>query len=383
MSSVRHLLYVSDLVPGPGQGGQVILDRHLRRLSAEGWRITVVTAKPIPTSGPWTAVTLPSRRWWWPPFRPRLTLVTRLRTLAWRSELRHLPRPDAVVTVIGGNLSWLAAELAEKHSAPLLAFVHDHWRECGTADDAIVAKHVCRAAAHLLAVSEEMKVSLAADFPTTPVSVLPPIPAAREFPFVGWRDSHATAPIFAHVGALHPYHAPFLEQVARCLAERNGTLLVLCPADNPALAELRVRIPNLRHQPFFPQNRDALAFIAEQASALVVMYPFGSDESVAPPTGFPSRFIEFVQLGLPIVVAAPSRNPLRTWAQRHAWPTQLDPNDAAVLRRTVIHLTERASWESSAAAARSLATAEFDAELIHRRFSQLLAQVSPRANAGL
>lgn len=381
MNSHRHLLYVSDLVPGPGQGGQVILDRHLRRLAAEGWEITIVSSQPARLPGPWQHRTLPARRWWWPPFRPRHALLAALRARAWELELRAVPRADAIVTVVGGKLGWLAAHLATVQRAPLVAFVHDHWRECGASDDARVAERVCRSARHLLAVSEEMRASLAAEFPRTPCSVLPPIPAERAGAFATWREIHASRPVIAHVGALHAYHAPFLERVARTWAERGGTLLLLCPADNPVLTELRRHIPNLRHQSFFPENRDALAFIAEHASALAVMYPFGREEHGAPPTGFPSRFVEFVQLGLPILIAAPLRNPIRSWAQRHAWPAQIDPADEAALQQTAEQFTTRAGWETCARAAQHVAEGEFDANAIHRRFSELLDQLPARSRA--
>lgn len=372
MKKTKHLLYIGDLTPGPGQGGQIILDRHLRRIAAEGWVITVISSALPHVTGPWIHHTLPARRWWWPPFRPRRRLLAWLRTRAWLRELRAIPHANAIITVAGGRLGWLAAEFSKSKRCPLVTIVHDHWREHGQADDVFVATYVCRSSKHLLAVSEEMRASLAAEFPSSDCTVLPPVPATRSLPFAEWRDTHATAPVFAHVGALHAYHAEFLERLAGMLAPLGGTLLLLSPEKNPVATALRDRLPNLRHQPFFPQNNEAVSFIAQNATAIVVMYPFGTDGNTSPPTGFPSRFVEFAQLGLPILIAAPRRNPIRAWAIRHEWPAQIDPSDQSALAETCSRLSTPSGWAESAHATREVAQNEFDAERIHDQFIEQL-----------
>lgn len=377
-----HLLYAGNVAPGSGSGGQIVVDRHLRRLAAEGWKITaIVPSIRRPTQGPWRTIMLPQRRWWWPPFRPASPRITRLRELAWRLEIHRVKvrRADAVLTVCPGPMSWLATSLAHSWRSPLLALIHDHWAECGTANDAQIASHVCHQASGLLAVSEEMRASLASDFGTAKVSILPPLSAARDLPFATWREDHARAPVLAHVGALHPYHAPFLHRVAHALATVGGRLLVLCPDDNPVLAKLRTDVLGLWHQPFFPTNTEALRFIAANATGLIVMYPFAPGGPHPSPTGFPSRFVEFTQLGLPVLVAAPPGNPLRTWAERNRWPTQFSPEDDMALTRTCCALSQRESWEICARAARSAATGPLDPDRIHAQFASLLAQLIERS----
>ncbi len=375
MSGSRHVVYVSDVVPGPGHGGRIVVDRHLRRLAADGHSVTVITPfGQAAAAGPWREVRLPARRGWWPPFRPAIPLLANFRAWAWRRELRAagVPRADAVLTVCWGNTSWLAAAIARAARAPLVAVVHDWWREAGTPADTLVGRHVCAAARTVFAVSAEMQTALRAEC-ARPVDLLYPIPAARALPFAAWRDDYR-APSVAHVGTLQPYHEEFLFHVSAQLHALGGRLLLLCPRDNPTAAALARRCPNLVRQDFFPDNADALRWIASHASALVVMYRHGLDAGDRPPTGFPSRFVEFSQLGLPVLLAAPTGNPIRSWAASRSWTGRCAPTDLPALTAWLRSTADREAWTSLAAETRRAATTDFDPERIH---AQLAAALFP------
>ena len=190
-------------------------------------------------------------------------------------------------------------------------------------------------------------------------------------PFSVWREEFRT-PSVAHVGSLQPYHEEFLAVVAAQLVPLGGRLLLLCAKDNPTALALARRCPNLVQHDSFPDNADALRWIAAHASAIAVMYRHGPDASGRPPTGFPSRFVEFAQLGLPVLLAAPIGNPIRAWAQAHAWTGQCDPADAAAIEGWERSLAQPASWVCLAEATRRAAQTEFDADIIHAHFSRAL-----------
>lgn len=378
MSAPRHLLYVSDVVPGPGHGGRIVVDRHLRRLAAEDWTITVVS--PFGASaalGPWREIKLPARRWWWPPFRPATPWLASLRAVAWRRELAgaDVPRADAVVTVCWGSMSWLAASVARAADAPLVVIVHDWWRETGSEADARIGRQCCAAATRVFAVSTEMQAALR-DECGRDIDVLYPLPAARHLPFATWRPAFG-APAVAHVGTLQPYHEEFLAGLAARLASLGGRLLLLCPLDNPTAAALARRCSNLLQQDFFPDNADALRWVATHASALVVMYRQGIDAAGRVPTGFPSRFVEFAQLGLPILLAAPAGNPIRRWATQRAWVGHCDPGEGSAHEHWIHSLADARSWSLLAAQTQAAATTDFDPEQIHAKFSDALVHSTP------
>lgn len=374
MDTGRHLLYISDVPPGPGLGGRIIADRHLRRLAAEGWHIIVVVPfGQTPAPGPWRSIQLPARRWWWPPFRPSVPWLARLRLWAWRRELadRGVTRCDRIVTVCWGPMSWLAASLAESLHAPLIAIVHDWWGEIDNSDAGRIGRHTCRIARTVLAVSTEMQEALRQECERE-VDLLYPVPADRSLPFAAWREVYVR-PVVAHVGSLQAHHEDFLAELAAQLRQSGGQLLLLCPSDNPTAAALAHRCSNLIRQDLFPDNQTALSWIAEHASALVVMYPLGRTHQGRAPTGFPSRLVEFSQTGLPILLAAPTGNPISSWAQRHNWTGWCDPTDRVALRRWVESLTDQAAWTARATDTRRAAMTDFDPERLHAQLSSALA----------
>lgn len=364
------LLYVSDVRPGSGGGGGIIAQRHLQFLVDKGWRIATVPPGGNLSAEDWLAHTIPKRRPWWPPYRPAYPSIMALRdwftVRALEAEGISGKRFDVVLTICGGKSSWFAAAIAERWKRPLVAIVHDLWTEHGSADDARVGERVCRLATRILVVSEEMKVALGR-FGAAKISVLPPVPCSRLLPFGTWQRSYS-APTVAHVGALHNYHLPYLTLIARFLELHTGRLLVLCPVSNPVLARLKSDIPNLDHVDYFASNEDALRCMAARATALTVMYPLGEAAPGVPLTGFPSRFVEFSQLGLPILLSAPPGNPVRTWAKRHKWLAQFDPGDQLAAASTVADLAEEPSWSKLAAQTRAVAEGEFDPSLIQAQF---------------
>lgn len=361
-------------------GGAVIAQRHLAHLAEAGWSIAAVCGggddaffrARFPR---WKCAGLPRRRWWWPPFKPEPSALARLRSRFFRQALRRsgIGRDDAevIVTICWGPASWEAAQLANAWRRPLAAIVHDWWAECGGDRDARIGEHVGRTAKRVFVVSEEMRAALS-DFGAQKLEVLHPVPEKRATGFATWRDEFARAPVIAHVGTLHPYHAPYLTAVAGELAARGGRVVVLCPADNPTLASLRATVRNIEHRDLFADNADAVRWIAACATAVTVMYAQQVGARGHPPTGFPSRLVEFSQTGLPILLAAPRGNPVRTWAERRGWNACVAPDDHDGLSRCVSRLADRTTWEQWAAQTRDAATSDFDPDRLHARFARTL-----------
>ncbi len=370
------VLYAGGPIPAEVGGGEIVIDRHLRHLASLGHSVSILhpAGSPPPCGGPWAAISVPARRPGWPPFRPGLPSLCRLRSAFIRRylESRGLRPARRVLTICPGAMSWLAADLARAWRVPLIAIVHDWWGEQVNTAASLTGDAVCRHADRVLAVSREMADALE---PLAPgrVEVLPPLPSRREAPFASWREQHAERPVLVHVGALHLYQVSFLASVANALRQVGGSLLVICPAANPVLAELRNRCPAVTHHDYFPTHREALTYVAAHATALIVMYPQAEGSLGRPPTGFPSRLVEFVQLGLPTLLAAPPANPVRTWAARRGWRAALDPDDHKALLVLVRLLVTPEGWSEFAADALRAYEDEFNAETIER---QLVAELA-------
>ena len=387
-----RLLYLGDFLPGADSGGALVLDRHLRRLAREGWDVTVsvpaAAIKSRPADAPYATRPLARRRFWWPPADPRWPSTQRLRALLWARATVADPSwatpPDAILTVLWGYASLSAARAAAAWGTPLAVIVHDLFRElhlpaAQAAACERLAGDVLATAGRVWPVSEEMRAILAPQVRRGAISTLPPVPDDAAAPAGGWQPRFRAAPVVAHAGAMHAHHVDYLVAVAAAAARHGGSLLVVTPTDNPALALLRATGTAFRHQPAFATSAEALAFLAREATALTVMYPLAPVDEKNPPTGFPSRVLEFSHLGLPMIFAAPPGNPLHNWARRQDWPLVLERADWPALNAFVALLADESHWTSLAARMRALAARACDPEKIHRQF---LAEL-PRRTAPL
>ncbi|HXA13586.1 MAG TPA: glycosyltransferase family 4 protein, partial [Opitutaceae bacterium] len=376
--------------PAPPSGGAIVIYRHLRRLVQEGWRVTVAAPapafRPVPEGHGFELRALPRKKWW-PPARPEWPLTQWLRARMWTNAMRSdptwvEPTPDVILTVLWGHTSLTAAQLARVWRVPLAVIVHDLFRETAlpprlVRDGEKIMRAVLREATRVWPVSDEMSGQLTPLCPPGTVRTLTPVPEQNVAPAGGWPVRFRTAPVIAHAGAFHAHHVEYLAAVARSVAKFGGSLLVLTPADNPVLAQLQATGVAFRHQPSFVSSAEALSFLAAEASAFTLMYPLNPKFYRHPPTGFPSRLIEFSRLGLPILIAAPANNPVNNWARRHTWPLLLDRADWTELDSLVAQLADATKWSALSARMRAIATNACDPEKIHRQFLAELPRAHP------
>ncbi|HTZ21473.1 MAG TPA: glycosyltransferase [Opitutaceae bacterium] len=385
-----RLLYLSNMVPGVPGGGEIMVYRHLRGLVQAGWRVTVsapaVLVRQLPAGHGFDLDPLPLRKWWWPPVVPRWPVTQRWRARLWSRAVRSdpawsKPAPDCVLTVLWGHASLTAADLARAWGVPLAVWMHDLFREMEMSprqhrDCERLTRTVLARAARVWTVSQELAEDLIPLCPPDTVRPLTPVPEQGVEPPGGWAPRFRPGPVIAHAGAFHPYHVPYLVAVAAAASRLGGSLLVLTPPDNPALAQLRATGVPFRHQNAFGSAAEALRFLAAETSALTIMYPFELAPGRPRPVGFPSRLIEFSRLGLPILLAAPSENPLIRWGLRQQWPLLLERPDWNQLATLLAQLAHEPTWNVLATRMRGIATAVCDPAKIHRQFLEEM----PRAH---
>jgi len=256
---------------------------------------------------------------------------------------------------------------------PLAVWVHDLFREMEMPppqhrDCERLTRTVLRRAARVWTVSQELAEDLEPLCRPGVVRPLTPIPEEGAAPPGGWAPRFRPGPVIAHAGAFHPYHVPYLSAVATAAAHLGGFLLVLTQAENPALAMLRATGVSFRQQNAFCSAPEALRFLASEASALTVMYPFERHSERPRPLGFPSRLIEFSRLGIPILLAAPPDNPLIRWGQRHQWPLLLERPDWDKLSALTAQLAYEPSWNALAVRMRAIAATDCDPVKIQQHF---------------
>jgi glycosyltransferase involved in cell wall biosynthesis len=376
-----NLLYFGHL-PMEGAGSAIIVLRHLRRLKAAGWIIQIVgdwgQNEAICQQEGWKVRYLPHRRAWWPPYRPPNDFSARLQHWLWAGEAKGLfegPPPDAVMTYLSAfsdTLSQVAAAYCKRFNVPLTNLIHDDCRTFMT-DPASSRwrryRWVMAASSQNWFVSPELAEAygFALDgranvlWPLSEGGVKAP-PAAPP----------AGPPLLVYAGNARDPQVPVLERMAGQL-EGMGVRLMVLADKTPALAAALDRSP-LEWRAPFPTNREALDWLQLHASALLVAYADRSEDQPWVKSSFPSKFVEFVHLGIPVLLAVPSDSAAAAWARNHGWDDLIRPEDEAGLLHFMRQLKDPKNWRLKGQSALRVAKAHFDPEHIQAR---LEARLSP------
>lgn len=379
---VKRILYIHEEPPADGLGCEIVVKRHLLRLQDSGWEAAAVHSaafgKNVTFPAGWRRVALPGRRSWWPPAGRPLSPLHNLRlNLLRRAVETGLKdwRPDIVLTQLYRRYPLLAAHCAARWKAPLGVFAFDQ-REVWEEDELERAqltresRHILRSADRVWAVSEEMRAhyaELAGPGSEAKFTVLPPLPQGISASPAEWKPNFGTRPVMAYAGSLHEFHLPAMRLTAKALAAVNGELLLVSREDNPALNTLRREFGNVRFQPFLPQE-ELVPFLAANASALLVAYSFDLEAQPWARLSFPSKLIEFVHTGLPVLLIAPLGTALQNWANKVLWKGSIESSSPEATRALVERASTRQGWSEMAEQSRRTAGGAFNPVAVHERF---------------
>ncbi len=339
----------ADGAPFFGTQSAPVVFRHLLRLKSEV-DVTCLTLVPAPADYPFKHIEVSPRYPGHLPERPWLPFSKRINR---HQKAKHLVRKlglhpgDRIISNLHEREHALARDLSRLSGAPLVCILHDLWPATEDNDAPRTLAH----ASAVLAVSENLA-ALARKFTSGQVELMPPL---GEEP-LPWSELPSQTMRIGIAGSLSPAYVT--------VATRLG-LPVLALGWNGA------RPPGVETHPFFPQNRDALRLLQQECRALLV-YQTPKDGDYAR-YSFPSRFVDFVQTGLPVIlVAAPETN-LGRWAQNQAWPLWVrDEHSAAAFAEVAQKLADPNAWREASLRTQALAMGEFNADRIHRVFLSAL-----------
>ena len=377
MHSQSTLAYFGH-APMEGAGSAIIVLRHLQRLAANGWRISIISdwgqeLEYCEKSG-WPVFHLTHRKPWWPPYSPANPLLRRIRHWLWAGECdRFLQgvRQTAVFTYLSaftGFMSQVAEAYAQRYCLPLSIIVHDDPSCFARTPNA--GRKMKRCYQSILARAHQnwfASPELAAiyDLPIHRRATLPPIPDGLEAS-PAWKAMFATSPLVVYAGNYWPAQLPMLARIARETAAAGGQLMLLVKKSSEMEALCRDE-PVIWHEPF-RENREALAFLANNAAGLLVSYAESSDAMPWIRSSFPSKLIEYTHLGLPIMICAPPDSAVAGWARKRAFIDYATPQAPSAIANFVESLKDRAIWERKAAFCRRFATTEFNPVRIQAAF---------------
>jgi hypothetical protein len=384
----KHILLSSSILPGWGTGTRIILKRHLEMLERKGWHISVIVpesylklTKDFPKT--WNVVFLPFRRWWWLPYRQEVRALRNFRLSVFQYECEKTLKgnlPTAILTHLSGSIYVeLASYLSKEWGVPLSVLCHDREEFFANSDlEFSSVKQKCESilmqAQQSWFVSPELEQSYNLKSKKK-TSVLLPIPEFHNRKFIEWQSKFSLNPVVAHAGWLYPSQFSNFYSLAMALQEINGSVLIVCPKDNPTLIKLLETCSNILHHDTFQTNSDVLNFLEDNATCILVSYSFIESEQPWASTSFPSKLVEFSHLGLPVIIMAPRNIAISNWAESHSWIGYIDYLGDQIIRETISNITKREKWLLMAKQTREVALNEFHPERIQRQFESELARL--------
>ena len=376
-----HVAYFGQM-PDHGTGSPITMLRHLRRLSAKGWEVSIVgengQAAPPQDAARWAVHHLSLRKPWWPPFRPGNRFLRNLRMQLWAGECAgFFPPPQAILTYLSFYSemhSEVAAHYARRCGAPLSVIVHDYppdfpgFRKEDAAPLLQRQHWILRHARHVFFVSPELADCY--DIPAEKKSVLMPIPEGGGVRAC-WRANFGARPLIVYAGFAYPAQMPLFARLARAIDGGGGRLLILSKK-TPELTALCQNAP-VEQRDLFPTNGEALDFVRSQAAALLVSYSEELAEMPWTKTSFPSKFVEFSHTGLPALIVAPGQSAIGLWAQRNAYPDFVLPDRMDSVAAFVQALKEESAWNEKSATVTRFSQTEFNPDAIQAALEAKLA----------
>lgn len=358
-----------------GAGSAIIVLRHLRRLKASGWKIHIVgdwghDDQYCRAEG-WPVFQLPLRKRFWPPYKDSIWGLREIRYWLWCREIHRWlgsAQPDAVLTYLSAfsdTLSQVAASYASRNRLPLTCLIHDDCEAFKGQSPNRKARYksILRHSTQNWFVSPEL--AQAYGFPGDDNEVLPPISEASSN-----RSNPSQPPSgkqkWVYAGNVRDPQVPVLASIATELEKHGAQLLVL--AEKTPELEAALKTAPIQWQPPFPTNREALNWLQENANVLLAAYAADSRDQPWIRSSFPSKFIEYLHLGLPVIVAAPQDSAISAWARKHQWQDILHPSDANGLRSYCNQIQNSDEWLKRAKLARTFGKQFFDPEIIQHRF---------------
>jgi glycosyltransferase involved in cell wall biosynthesis len=368
MREIRVLIFSSVVPNARGSGGELVLHRHLE--SSPGIRCELV-------------------RWQGFPFR--LKLIGKLRQVGFQSFSRSweclfpvLPsrklvyeflerfQPDVLLTVAHGWWHIQARRVARELNLPLVCLFHDWWPDFPEIPVAFGPRverqflRTYRESDAAICVSDQMRSELGE---RTNSFVIHPVPSfTRAQP---WTPNFKLPLRVVYFGNLREY-GPLIENALRAL---NGSDRVRLEVFGPnplwtSGAEDYFRSRNLYHG--FPPSDQFVEALQHFQAALVVM-SFAPALRRRMTTSFPSKMIDAMQLGLPVVIWGPEYCSAVQWARQGERAVSVTDLNPSVLRRALEELAASPSeQERLAKSARDAAAVEFNPERIQGQFMDAL-----------
>ncbi|MCB9283025.1 MAG: glycosyltransferase [Lewinellaceae bacterium] len=346
-----NIIFISPSIPRENsKSSDIVIYRHLEKLQKKGNNIFLITfedglrIKTPPKE--WTVISLPNHKWWFPPFRNyKLLKLIRywIYFLFFSNNIIRKKKPDVILGYLWGTtLSGFDAFISRRLNVPLCLFYHDDQKEFNIKKDATnIFNHeyqVVKNASALFTVSEKL-IFCPNEFKNKHI-LLPPIPE-------GYRnlkkDCYDNRKII-YSGLVQESHIGIFNEISSIISNSGWELEVITSGDS-----LKSFFDNQENRfsfrPFFEKTKDAIDYISQNAGALLVGYPINSisQGQAWMLKSFPSKFTEYIHLGIPIIAIAPENSAFGEWCKKYKWP--LYSNTTTSISSMINKLSNPQYWQ--------------------------------------
>lgn len=322
-----NILFISEMLPIDTYASSVVFYRHFKNLEKKGYKIFILTdensfkrrEKELPSS--WKVILLPNRRWYFPPYKSSGILQS-IRFYFYYESIKRIiieEKIDLLMGYVYGNfLAPFVSYVKMKTKLPLISFFHDDTLELNFHKN---TKHLKNNTAKILAASEKVLIASEAFIDNWPqysnkFKLLYPIPET----YGGNKNLSSTRNklMFGYSGSVYNEIISYFELLAPFLVEAGVQLLII--GNNEKAKYLSNKYSGtVFYKPLFKTAEESNDYIKANCDAFVIPYPTKLEEMPWIKTCFPSKFIQCVQLELPILVIAPSTSALGKWCIKHKW----------------------------------------------------------------
>jgi hypothetical protein len=382
MKQPKRIIFISNsVIPLPdARGGSIVTYRHLKRFKNDGHHIVVIYLNSFNLNGQdlsdFEYLCL-GKKFWYPPIRKNTPLLTKIRMILTFNHLNSLLRfnaeTDLVFGVFGEVSNLLLLKLKRRTKVPYYLFFHDDYvfnkfaaNNFLTNSDAI---KVLENSNYTFAVSDQLT-SLLEENGISDSVTLYPIPQGYNSKQEGYEKQIIDKPSLLTSGTIGLIHFDILKKIGRASKAVDATFYCVSQLEYEYYNELSDG--DVVAQPIFPDTAQLFEFITKTIDILVVFYSFSAEKEPRLLTSFPSKFIEYCHLGLPVLVIAPPESSIGKWAKQNNWISYLATDDLMQISQEITNLKDLGHWNKCRQQSLKFARGVFNPELIH---NQLVAHL--------
>ena len=383
----KRIIFISNSVipEKDAGGGSVVVFRHLKRLKDAGYQIMIIYIssspafnKPFPVE--FDCICL-NKKNWYPPLRRRTPLLTNVRiyfTLnSLLSQVKFSSEHDILLGVLGEVSNLLTLSIKNLFKVPYYLFYHDDTIFNRYAlQSLLTTKHVnniLKNADYIFPVSDSLTSLLKAKGINN-AETLYPIPEGYNGPFKAHNNYSLKHLQFCYAGMIMMHvHFDILDNISQAIYQFDGSLYCF----TGPLDEFQPKYPeNIIIRDLLPTINQLQSFIINNIDVVIVFYSFDLHHEPRMASSFPSKFVEYAQLGIPILLIAPAKSSLGMWASKNNWLSYVNSDDPDIIAGTVMKFKNEEYWKKCQQQVLEHINNEFNPDLIHYNFTEKILNSS-------